>query len=60
MSTLLFRVVDVSCCSDYLTSFVYKNVCRGLFEAHKLLFSFLISISILRNEGKVSTELVLP
>ncbi len=40
---------------DYLTSFVYKNVCRGLFEAHKLLFSFLISISILRNEGAVST-----
>ena len=38
---------------NYLTSFVYKNVCRGLFEAHKLLFSFLISISILRTEGVV-------
>ena len=40
---------------DYLTAFVYGNVCRGLFEEHKLLFSFLISISILRAESVVST-----
>lgn len=25
---------------------MYSNVCRGLFEAHKLIYSFLISSSI--------------
>ena len=39
----------------HLTSFVYANVCRGLFEEHKLLFSFLICISILRSDNIVST-----
>jgi dynein heavy chain len=38
---------------SYLTATVYTNVCRGLFEAHKLLLSFLVSISILRNDAVV-------
>ena len=40
---------------DYLTSAVYSNVCRGLFEAHKLIFSFLMTVQILRARGEVDT-----
>eukprot|EP00933_Yihiella_yeosuensis_P014688 TRINITY_DN13064_c0_g2_i1.p1 TRINITY_DN13064_c0_g2~~TRINITY_DN13064_c0_g2_i1.p1 ORF type:complete len:1259 (-),score=321.04 TRINITY_DN13064_c0_g2_i1:1184-4960(-) len=32
------------------TEFIYLNICRGLFEDHKMLFSFLITIQILRNQ----------
>jgi len=31
---------------DSITKTMYSNVCRGLFEAHKLIYSFLISSSI--------------
>jgi dynein heavy chain len=27
-----------------ITRVIYNNVCRGLFEEHKLIFSFLITI----------------
>lgn len=40
----------------YMTLNVYKNVCRGLFEAHKLIFSFLVCIQILREAQEVSTS----
>ncbi|XP_026819508.1 dynein heavy chain 2, axonemal-like [Rhopalosiphum maidis] len=33
--------------NSYHTYAVYKNTCRGLFEVHKLLFSFQIIISLL-------------
>jgi dynein heavy chain, axonemal len=39
---------------SYLTATVYANVCRGLFESHKLLFSFLICVQVMRNAGVVS------
>ena len=39
---------------EYQTLFVFRNVCRGLFEAHKLLFAFLICAQILRNRGDVT------
>lgn len=35
---------------DDFTRFIFLNICRGLFEDHKLLFSFLITVQILRNE----------
>jgi dynein heavy chain len=35
---------------DDITRFIYLNICRGLFEDHKMLFSFLISVQILRLE----------
>jgi dynein heavy chain len=38
---------------SYLTQFVYTNVCRGLFEEHKLIFSFLICVQIMRNAGEI-------
>ena len=30
---------------------MYSNVCRGLFEKHKKIFSFLIASSINKNLG---------
>ena len=38
----------------YITDFMYKNVCRGLFERHKLIFSFLICTQIQRQEGGIA------
>ena len=38
---------------DNITRMIYTNVSRGLFEAHKIIFSFLIITSINRNYGKV-------
>ncbi|CAJ1382663.1 unnamed protein product, partial [Effrenium voratum] len=35
---------------DDFTRFIFLNICRGLFEDHKLMFSFLITAQILRNE----------
>ncbi|KAI9175897.1 hypothetical protein H9P43_006261 [Blastocladiella emersonii ATCC 22665] len=41
---------------DYFTFALYTNVCRSLFERHKLLFSFLLAVRILLNEGKVNLD----
>ncbi|QDZ24237.1 heavy chain of dynein [Chloropicon primus] len=40
----------------YTTRFMYLMVCRGLFEAHKTIYSFLICSSILRQEGTLLAE----
>lgn len=38
---------------DNITRMIFTNVSRGLFEAHKIIFSFLIITSINRNSRKV-------
>lgn len=42
--------------NDYHTYSVYRNTCRGLFEMHKLLFSFHMCIKILDAMGKVRMD----
>ncbi|XP_078000357.1 dynein axonemal heavy chain 1-like isoform X2 [Glandiceps talaboti] len=42
--------------NDYFTFSLYSNVCRSLFEKHKLMFAFLVSIRILMNEGKINMD----
>lgn len=42
--------------SDCFTAMLYKNVCRSLFEKHKLLFSFLLSIKIMQGEERMDGE----
>ena len=37
-----------------ITEFVFMNICRGLFNAHKLIFSFLIASQILRREASIT------
>ncbi|XP_054992649.1 dynein axonemal heavy chain 1 [Sorex araneus] len=38
----------------YLTFSLYSNVCRSLFEKHKLMFAFLLCVRIMMNEGKIN------
>lgn len=41
---------------DYTTYYVYLTVCRGLFERHRLIYSFLICTSVMRNAGKIAFD----
>ena len=38
----------------FFTFSLYSNVCRSLFEKHKLLFSFLVCVRILMNDNKIN------
>ncbi|CAB1113079.1 unnamed protein product [Ectocarpus sp. CCAP 1310/34] len=42
--------------SECFTAMLYKNVCRSLFEKHKLLFSFLLSVKIMQGERRMDGE----
>ena len=41
---------------NYLTDYVYRNICRGLFERHKGTFVFSICAEILRSEGRLNDK----
>lgn len=38
----------------YLTYSLYSNVCRSLFEKHKLMFAFLLCARIMMNADKIN------
>ena len=42
--------------NDYHTYAVYQYTCRGLFEKHKLLFSFQMCAKILEASGKLNLD----
>jgi len=42
--------------NNYHTYAVYTSTCRGLFERHKLLFAFQMTVRILQAEKKVNEE----
>lgn len=42
--------------NEYHTYAVYRYTCRGLFEKHKLLFSFQICTKILESAGKLNMD----
>ncbi|KAI8820875.1 dynein heavy chain and region D6 of dynein motor-domain-containing protein [Fimicolochytrium jonesii] len=47
------RIVNIN---EYFTYSLFSNVCRSLFERHKLLFSFLLIIRILMNDDKIDMD----
>lgn len=45
------RIVNLN---EYFTYSIYQNICRSLFEKHKLLFSFILCVKILQGDDLVN------
>ena len=41
--------------NNFFTYYVYINVCRSLFEKHKLIFSFLMTVKILQGDHTIDS-----
>ncbi|XP_054472107.1 dynein axonemal heavy chain 1 [Anoplopoma fimbria] len=44
------RIANIN---EFFTFSLYSNVCRSLFEKHKLMFAFLLCVRIMMNENKI-------
>ena len=42
--------------NDFFTASLYTNICRSLFEAHKLLFSFSVCIKIMQGDKLIDAD----
>jgi len=42
--------------NDFFTYYLYTNICRSLFERHKLLFAFLLTIRILEGFHEIDAD----
>uniref|UniRef100_A0A8C4TYN4 Dynein axonemal heavy chain 1 n=1 Tax=Falco tinnunculus TaxID=100819 RepID=A0A8C4TYN4_FALTI len=51
--TLKDRITNIN---NYITFSLYSNVCRSLFEKHKLMFAFLVCVRILMNDGQIDMD----
>ncbi|KXS21750.1 hypothetical protein M427DRAFT_107149 [Gonapodya prolifera JEL478] len=47
------RIVNIN---EFFTYSLFLNVCRSLFEKHKLLFSFLLSVRILMDKNAIDQD----
>lgn len=50
IDTLEQRINNIN---EYFTFSLYSNVCRSLFEKHKLMFAFLLCARIMMNQNKI-------
>nr|XP_019941835.1 PREDICTED: dynein heavy chain 1, axonemal [Paralichthys olivaceus] len=48
--TVKIRIANIN---EFFTFSLYSNVCRSLFEKHKLMFAFLLCTRIMMNENKI-------
>lgn len=50
LDTVKQRIININ---EYFTFSLYSNVCRSLFEKHKLMFAFLLCARIMMNKNEI-------